>query len=111
MRGKVAKFWPDKGWGFIRPAAGGQDVWMHVADLEQGTKADLAEGVMVFYEVGNGQGGRTKAVHIRVIGYEPDQDEPTGDWRDEVRAMAQKHLGAFMADLEEYLSQGGEQPV
>lgn len=49
MTGTVKWFDPEKGFGFITPAAGGPDVFVHHSVLPDGVRA-LSEGQTVEYE-------------------------------------------------------------
>ena len=51
----TVKFFNDtKGFGFITPDEGGNDVFVHASGIEAGT---LSEGDTVTYELGEGQKG------------------------------------------------------
>lgn len=52
--GKVKFFNDQKGFGFITPDDGGQDLFVHVSEVQMGT---LTDGETVQYEVGQGQKG------------------------------------------------------
>jgi cold shock protein len=55
--GTVKWFNADKGFGFIAPADGGEDLFVHFSAIQmQGYKA-LEEGQRVSFEVGQGQKG------------------------------------------------------
>ena len=49
--GTVKWFNGEKGYGFIQPDAGGQDVFVHVSAVEQAGMRSLAEGQKIEYEV------------------------------------------------------------
>jgi cold shock protein len=49
--GVVKWFNPVKGYGFIKPDAGGSDVFVHISAVERAGLTDLAEGAKVSYEV------------------------------------------------------------
>ena len=49
--GTVKWFNPTKGFGFIAPESGGDDVFVHVSAVEQAGMGTLAEGQRVEYEV------------------------------------------------------------
>ena len=51
--GTVKFFNDDKGFGFITPEGGGQDVFVHVSALQRGRS--LREGNKVSFEVGGPQ--------------------------------------------------------
>src|SRR5262245_43471031 len=63
--GTVKWFNPAKGFGFIQPSGGGQDVFVHVTALERAGLTTLNEGQKVNYELAN-ERGRTKAINIEV---------------------------------------------
>ncbi|OJW83977.1 MAG: cold-shock protein [Bacteroidetes bacterium 46-16] len=63
MQEGTVKFFNDtKGFGFITPAGGGQDIFVHVSSLID----EIRESDKVSYEVQNGQKG-LNAVNVRVI--------------------------------------------
>lgn len=63
MANGTVKFFNDaKGFGFITPADGGKDIFVHVSAVEQGT---LNEGDSVTYEVGDGAKGPC-AVQVKI---------------------------------------------
>ncbi|MCD6034745.1 MAG: Cold shock protein CspA [Rickettsiales bacterium] len=54
--GTVKWFDPVKGYGFIRPDEGGNDVFIHVSALERAGLGALAEGQKVRYELVENRG-------------------------------------------------------
>lgn len=64
--GTVKFFNDDKGFGFITPENGGQDVFVHVSALERG--GSLREGDKVNFEVGQDRKtGKSKAENVSVL--------------------------------------------
>lgn len=61
-KGTVKFFNNDKGFGFIQPEDGGNDIFVHVSGL----KDDIRENDSVSYEVENGKRG-LNAVNVTVI--------------------------------------------
>jgi cold shock protein len=59
-KGKVKFFNDTKGFGFIAPDAGGEDIFVHVSALEAAGLKSLNEGDAVEYTVEE-QNGRTRA--------------------------------------------------
>ena len=56
-RGKVKWFNPEKGFGFVSPADGSPDVFLHVSALKQAGLQDAPEGSTIVCEVGPGRKG------------------------------------------------------
>jgi CspA family cold shock protein len=64
--GTVKFFNDDKGFGFITPENGGQDVFVHVSALQRG--GWLSEGDKVSFEVGQDRKtGKSKAENVSVL--------------------------------------------
>jgi CspA family cold shock protein len=62
QQGTVKFFNGTKGFGFITPSNGGQDIFVHVSGLHD----EIRENDKVSYEVQNGQKG-LNAINVRVI--------------------------------------------
>lgn len=65
--GKVKWFNVTKGFGFIQPEEGGNDVFVHISALEKAGIKQLAEGQRVSYELINSK-GRVAAGNLQIIG-------------------------------------------
>jgi CspA family cold shock protein len=64
-KGTVKWFNPTKGYGFIQPATGGKDVFVHISAVERAGLSTLNEGQTVeFEEVANR--GKTSAENLKV---------------------------------------------
>jgi CspA family cold shock protein len=64
-KGTVKWFNPTKGYGFIQPATGGKDVFVHISAVEKAGLSTLNEGQTVeFEEVANR--GKTSAENLKV---------------------------------------------
>ena len=61
--GKVKFFNDEKGFGFIKPDDGGNDIFVHVTGIEAGS---LAENDQVEYEIGEGKRGPC-AVQVKQV--------------------------------------------
>ncbi|MEX0868678.1 MAG: cold-shock protein [Nitriliruptoraceae bacterium] len=55
--GTVKWFNADKGFGFIAPADGGEDLFVHFSAIQMQGYKSLEEGQQVTFEVGQGQKG------------------------------------------------------
>lgn len=65
-RGTVARFWKDRGYGFIvRPGA--PDLWFHVSQVLSGSEEELTPGREVDYEVGHGRLGKDYALRLAIL--------------------------------------------
>jgi cold shock protein len=63
--GTVKWFNSDKGYGFIQPEGGGQDVFVHVSAVERSGLGSLSEGQKVSYELETGRNGKASAVNLK----------------------------------------------
>jgi CspA family cold shock protein len=67
--GTVKWFNPTKGFGFIQPSDGGQDVFVHISAVEQAGLRGLNEGQTVAYDLEQDRrSGKTSATNLRVTG-------------------------------------------
>jgi CspA family cold shock protein len=65
--GTVKWFNPTKGFGFIQPDDGGQDVFVHISAVEQAGLRGLNEGQTVSYDLeADRRSGKTSATNLRV---------------------------------------------
>jgi len=63
--GTVKWFNPTKGYGFIQPDQGGQDVFVHITALEAAGLRSLNEGQKVSYELVTNK-GKTSAGNLKL---------------------------------------------
>lgn len=63
--GTVKWFNPTKGYGFIQPATGGKDVFVHISAVEKAGFTSLAEGAKVSFDVVASR-GKESAENLRV---------------------------------------------
>jgi CspA family cold shock protein len=64
--GTVKWFNTTKGYGFIQPAEGGRDVFVHASAVERSDLRQLFEGQAIAYEVErDGRSGKESAVNLR----------------------------------------------
>ncbi|SEO43193.1 cold-shock DNA-binding protein family [Paracoccus alcaliphilus] len=62
--GTVKWFNADKGFGFIAPANGGRDVFVHVSSVERSGVGQLSDGQAVTYDIESGRDGRESAINL-----------------------------------------------
>ena len=63
--GTVKWFSDEKGYGFIVPDAGGNDLFVHRTNLQEGVQM-LKEGQKVEFEIGEGRKG-PEATNVRAV--------------------------------------------
>jgi len=63
--GNVKWFNPTKGYGFIQPQGGGQDVFVHISAVERAGLTTLNEGQQVEFEIVNNR-GKSSAENLKV---------------------------------------------
>ena len=63
--GKVRWFNPTKGYGFIQPTGGGQDVFVHISAVERAGLSTLQENQQIEYEIVSNR-GRNSAENLKV---------------------------------------------
>ena len=63
--GVVKRVLADRGFGFIRPDDGGEDVWFHLQGTGNASAAGLCGGDAVVYELAPGRDGRLQGERVR----------------------------------------------
>jgi CspA family cold shock protein len=63
--GTVKWFNPQKGYGFIQPSDGSQDVFVHMLAVSRAGLATLNEGQKLSFDLERGQRGKTSAVNLQ----------------------------------------------
>ena len=66
QKGTVKWFNPTKGYGFIKPADGDKDVFVHISAVERAGLSTLNEGQTVEYELVTGRNGKTSAENLKM---------------------------------------------
>ena len=64
-QGTVKWFNPTKGYGFIQPIGGGNDMFVHISAVEQAGPSTLNEGQSIEYEIESNR-GKESAVRLKV---------------------------------------------
>ncbi len=64
--GTVKWFNTTKGFGFIQPSSGGNDVFVHISAVQRAGLQGLSDGQAVSYELQN-ERGKTAAVDIKLL--------------------------------------------
>jgi CspA family cold shock protein len=65
QEGNVKWFSTERGYGFIQPADGGRDVFVHITALEAAGLRSLNEGQKIRFELKT-ERGKTTAVNLQV---------------------------------------------
>ncbi len=64
------KTWKDdRGFGFIKPEDGSDDIFIHISSLQDSARRPY-RGDTIFYQVEHSEDGKTKAVNARIEGVE-----------------------------------------
>ena len=67
QQGTVKWFNTAKGYGFIQPAGGGSDVFLHITAVQQsGMDAAEIEKIAVLFDTESGRGDKVQACNLRV---------------------------------------------
>ncbi len=65
--GTVKWFNATKGYGFIEPEEGGNDVFVHISAVERAGMQSLREGQKVEFEIAPGRDGRSSAEELKAL--------------------------------------------
>lgn len=65
--GSIISYKEDKGYGFIRPQDGGDNVYVHVSALRAAGVDTVAPGQRLTYEV-QSKDGKVSAVEVKLLG-------------------------------------------
>jgi cold shock protein len=66
-QGTVKWFNGQKGFGFIQPDGGGNDVFVHISAVEQAGLSTLNENQKVSFETETGRNGKTAAINLKLL--------------------------------------------
>merc|ERR1719473_471318 len=79
--GKVTMFFVRKGFGFIKPDDGGDEIFVHHSAIQAEGFTTLADGEPVEYEVEKDDKGKDRAVNVKGPGGAAVQGVPKGKGR------------------------------
>ena len=65
--GTVKWFNATKGYGFIKPDDGSNDVFLHISDVQRAGQQDVREGDKLEFELQRGQQGKTTATNLKMV--------------------------------------------
>jgi cold shock protein len=76
--GSIVTYFEEKGFGFLRPEAGGRDIFFHISRLVEAQAADLTPGKRVIFELGMDRTGKMAASMVKLAPpAEPPAAKPT----------------------------------
>ena len=100
LAGKIIRFDQVRGYGFIAPEPGGDDVFVHANDLSA-DEVTVSVGTRVEFEMVEGERG-PKAYGVRVLG-PPSPPGPAGAGdaaaEDECAALGEREFGSELVEL------------
>jgi uncharacterized membrane protein YsdA (DUF1294 family)/cold shock CspA family protein len=76
-RGKITKWKDDRGFGFITPLRGGEEVFVHIKAFSNRSRRPIGNE-FVTYEIGSDNEGRIRAEHVEFFG--DRSTTPTEGW-------------------------------
>ena len=64
--GSIVTYFEEKGFGFLRPEAGGRDVFFHISRVVEAQPQELSPGARVIFELGMDRTGKMAASMVRL---------------------------------------------
>jgi len=77
-KGKLARWFDDKGFGFIKPENGQRDIFIHISALKNMSRHPIV-GDVIYYQVSVDNNGKNRAVNARIEGV-PIAKETPSSW-------------------------------
>lgn len=65
--GKIKRFFHDRGYGFIKPDAPGENVFIHINVLKQAGISNIVDGDRVEYMIVDARNGKTQAGDVVLL--------------------------------------------
>ena len=107
-KGKIKKWFGDKGYGFIADDAGGEDAFLHISKVQQNDQQYLQEGVAVTFKKlpSKKHSGKFDALNVRLQG--APSSKPTPPINDDsfhnpytfIPSPPRQELGGFAGDFD-----------
>jgi cold shock CspA family protein len=66
-KGKLVRWIDDKGFGFIKPDAGGSDIFIHISALKSMSRPPVV-GDIIYYESNLDDKGKLRAINAKIEG-------------------------------------------
>ena len=89
--GTVKWFNATKGYGFIQPDDGGNDVFVHISAVERAGLGTLREGQKISYEiVADRRSGKSSADNLRAAGYATFRDAQSASRKIAAESISRK---------------------
>lgn len=85
--GKLTKWKDDRGFGFIRPADGSQDVFLHASELKDATRRPQEDDTICYYPVDDSD-GKVRACNAFILGARNKSTSPSASFSSDAKPYA-----------------------
>ena len=75
-KGKLTRWFDDKGFGFIKPENGQRDIFIHISALKNRSRQPIV-GDVIYYQVSVDNNGKNRAVNARIEGVLSVNENPS----------------------------------